>query len=65
MRKLVWGKEKSFEGFKCSGCGWLISNPTMKSKAKNKKEAVAEANEGFAAHRCEDYPLKPKRKKQK
>lgn len=61
MRKLIWGKEKSFEGFKCAGCGWLISNPTMKSKARNEKEAIAEAKELFAAHRCEDYPLKHKK----
>jgi hypothetical protein len=60
MRELVWGKEKAFEGFKCNGCGWLIPNPTMNSKATNEKEVIAEAEEKFAAHKCEDYPLKAK-----
>jgi hypothetical protein len=58
MRELVWGKEKAFEGFECNGCGWLIPNPTMNSKATNEKEVIAEAEEKFAAHKCEDYPLK-------
>ena len=33
----------------------------MKSKAKNEKEAIAEAKQQFAAHQCKDYPLKRKR----
>lgn len=59
MRKLVWAKEKAFEGFRCNGCGWLLSNPTMSAKATNAQEARAEAKEKFAAHKCTDYPRKP------
>jgi hypothetical protein len=32
----------------------------MNSKATNEKEVIAEAEEKFAAHKCEDYPLKAK-----
>jgi hypothetical protein len=30
-------------------------------KARNEKEAIAEAKQQFAAHQCKDYPLKRKR----
>jgi hypothetical protein len=32
----------------------------MNSKVTDKKKVVAEAEEKFAAHECEDYPIKPK-----
>jgi len=39
---------------------WLISNPTVHSKAKDEKEFLAEAEAKFADHKCEKYPLPPK-----
>jgi hypothetical protein len=62
MRKLVWGKEIRFEGFKCNSCGWLIPNPTINSKATNEKEALEEAQNKFTAKKWLSNCLKAKSK---
>jgi len=64
-RKKKWSKEKTFEGFTCSECGWLSPNPTMDGKERSKKELLEKIEADFAAHDCSKYPRKPKAKKPK
>jgi len=58
QRKLVWRKENGFEGWACSNCGWIYSNPSLESADKEHREIVKEK---FTEHRCAKYPRKPKK----
>jgi hypothetical protein len=53
-RELVWRKEGSFEGWKCTACGWLRPNPHL--IAKNQISSL-EVGEAFDAHQCAKFPL--------
>jgi rubredoxin len=55
-RKMIWRKEAYFEGWACSVCGWVRSNPRLVSTSKTPSQDVQEA---FDAHVCgESHPQK-------
>jgi hypothetical protein len=60
MRNLLWRKEKAFEGFVCSDCGWLSPNPKL-SSAPDVEALKLEIQAEFDQHDCAKHPRKPKR----
>jgi|HubBroStandDraft_6_1064221.scaffolds.fasta_scaffold200732_3 hypothetical protein len=59
MRKLIWSKEKHFEGCACSDCGWLSPNPTLDFQKRTEKELIEKIEADFGAHDCKRYPKTP------
>jgi len=52
-RELVWRKEESFEGWACTVCGWLRSNPSL---IGNTPTSTTDVGEAFDAHKCAQLP---------
>lgn len=60
MRKMRWSKEKAFEGFACSECGWLSPNPRLDFEKRSKEGLLKKIKADFDAHDCSKYPRKAK-----
>jgi hypothetical protein len=58
-RRLVWVKDRAFEGFGCSECQWVF-RPSgallAESLDKMKQRFEAERDKSFAAHDCAQHP---------
>ena len=60
MRQLRWSKEKRFEGWTRSDCGWLVPNPSLDFENRTKEQLRDKAQKDFDSHDCAKYPRKPK-----
>lgn len=61
MKQMVWSKEKSFEGFTCTDCGWLFPNPRLDfDPVQNEQELRNRAQKEFDSHECAKYPKTPR-----
>jgi hypothetical protein len=63
MRNMVWSKEKAFQGWTCSDCGWLYPNPNAigvdlppTTDAEGGKLYESQAMKVFEAHDCHEHP---------
>jgi hypothetical protein len=65
MRKMEWVKEKTFEGWTCSECGWLFPNPRLHvTDSKADESQILEelnqlARDSFERHICNVHPKTP------
>jgi hypothetical protein len=59
MRSLIWKDERSFQGWGCDQCSFILPNPRFLDSLD---DYAAQARNDFAFHECAKHPLKQKRR---
>jgi hypothetical protein len=55
MPKLIWKDEKSFHGWGCDQCGFILPDPRFLDALDG---YAAQARNDFAVHECTKHPQK-------
>ena len=63
MREMIWTKERGFEGWRCSECGWVYRNPSglgidlaMMTRMEEIENLRRKVQTSFDEHGCAQYP---------
>ena len=63
MREMMWTKERGFEGWRCSECGWVYPNPSvlgidlpLMTKTEEAENLRRKVRTSFDEHDCAQYP---------
>ncbi len=63
MREMISAKERGFEGWRCSECGWVYANPSVLeialpliTKMGETEKLRGKVQTSFVGHDCAQYP---------